>query len=641
MLTTTGTGTQAVLRAVSVFLTAGVAFGAALPLDPARYIRSDEIRPGMKGFGRTVMSGTNIETFGIEVISVMQNGWYAGKDIVLIRCSGLNLEHSGIIGGMSGSPCYVVDDAGNERLIGAVAYGWRFNKDPICGVQPIEHMLDVALAREPKKKPAPDKEALDRDGSAGGGLSLAELIARRVTEPLPESSRFNVFNPAIQRAIAKRRPSTSAKGPDLQPLTVPMMVGGANPRVLEYLREACRETAFEFVASGGATAATQQMANDVRLTPGSVICIPFMTGDLRLEALGTCTEVIGDRVLGFGHSMFGDGSVELPVATGMVHTVIPSVQRSNKLGASLNIVGTLWGDEYSAIFGTTGRAPVMIPYEVDVTDLRGKRSYRYEIVQEQYMTSVMLSIGALEAIYANSAPPIEHTVKYAVEVDFKEMGTFRTDNFTSLSGVFGIIFDVQLPVMAMMDSPFGRAKVDRAKVSLTIEKGARLAVLNEAVLSKKIYKPGETVRIRVRWFHPNRKPSYTHESYDLKLPNDLPDGEYTLVACSASGHLESLRLEKPHWFRVKSLSQMLEAFNRVGSYPENRLYLRLALNRGGLAVDHVEMPDMPSFKREIITASERSDVAPFSEALVKQIETDFAVSGVQSLKIQVNRRADQ
>jgi len=639
MLNMAGTGSQAAQRVACVFLTAGVAFAAGSQLDSARYISSDEIRPGMKGFGRTVMSGTNIETFGIEVISVMRNGWYAGKDVVLIRCSGLNLEHSGIIGGMSGSPCYVVDEAGNERMIGAVAYGWSYNKDPICGVQPIGQMLDVAATRKPKKPSAAGQAASDDE--SGGSVSLGELIARRAIEPFPESSRFSLFNPAIRRVAEERKRSTPAKGSDLQPLTVPVMVGGANPRVLEYLRNACRDTAFEFVASGGAGATTQQAAGNTRLTPGSVICIPFMTGDLQIEALGTCTEVIGNRVLGFGHSLFGAGSVELPVATGMVHTVIPSIRRSNKLGASLNTVGTLWGDEFSAIFGTTGRAPTRIPYEVELTDLRGKRTYRYEIVQEYYMTSVMLGIGALEAIYANSAPPIEHTIKYSIQVDFKDLGTYRTSNFTSLSGVYGMVSDMRMPVMAMMDSPFGKAKVNRAKVILTIEKGARLAVLDEAVLNKKVFKPGETATVRTRWFHPNSKPTYTHASYDVKLPDDLPNGEYSLMACSASGHLRALSLEKPHWFRAENLPQMLEAFNRIASYPENRLYLRLALNRGGLAVNRVEMPELPSFKRAIFTASEHSHITPFSEVLLEQYETDFAVSGSKSLTIQVNRRADQ
>ena len=44
---------------------------------------------------------------------------------------------------MSGSPVYLKDDAGRERMIGAFAYGWPLTKDPIAGVQPIEYMLTL------------------------------------------------------------------------------------------------------------------------------------------------------------------------------------------------------------------------------------------------------------------------------------------------------------------------------------------------------------------------------------------------------------------------------------------------------------------------------------------------------------------
>ena len=73
------------------------------------------------------------------------------KDVILARCSGLNLEHSGIVGGMSGSPCYIRDKNGKPRMIGAIAYGWLFSKDPICGIQPIEQMLDIVEVRGHKE----------------------------------------------------------------------------------------------------------------------------------------------------------------------------------------------------------------------------------------------------------------------------------------------------------------------------------------------------------------------------------------------------------------------------------------------------------------------------------------------------------
>src|SRR3954471_4466753 len=108
--------------------------------DPARHMHVSEVKPGMKGFGLSVFSGTDIERFEVEVISVLKN-FNPKNDIVLIRCHGQNLEHTGSVAGMSGSPVYLRDSSGHDRLVGAFAYGWPLSKDPVAGVQPIEYML--------------------------------------------------------------------------------------------------------------------------------------------------------------------------------------------------------------------------------------------------------------------------------------------------------------------------------------------------------------------------------------------------------------------------------------------------------------------------------------------------------------------
>ncbi len=106
--------------------------------NPARYLFEDQITPGMKGYGLTVMHGGAIERFDVEVIDVVRN-FSPGNNAILIRCSGLGLEHSGIIAGMSGSPVFI-----HDKMIGAVAYGWGMSKDPIGGVQPIRQMLAIS-----------------------------------------------------------------------------------------------------------------------------------------------------------------------------------------------------------------------------------------------------------------------------------------------------------------------------------------------------------------------------------------------------------------------------------------------------------------------------------------------------------------
>src|SRR6187455_824392 len=110
--------------------------------DPARHMRVAEVKPGMKGYGLSVFRGTEIERFEVEVVSILKN-FNPKHDVVLIRCSGAGLEHSGAISGMSGSPVYLTDEQGHDRMIGAFAYGWPLLKDPLAGVQPIEYMLEM------------------------------------------------------------------------------------------------------------------------------------------------------------------------------------------------------------------------------------------------------------------------------------------------------------------------------------------------------------------------------------------------------------------------------------------------------------------------------------------------------------------
>jgi hypothetical protein len=112
-----------------------------------RYLHHSHLQRGMTGYGKTVMAGVKIERFEVEIVSVMTSAlgqWGPRQDVILAKLSGLELEKTNVIAGMSGSPVYVVDPRdGKEKMIGAVAYGWSGQKEPLCGLQPITQMLAV------------------------------------------------------------------------------------------------------------------------------------------------------------------------------------------------------------------------------------------------------------------------------------------------------------------------------------------------------------------------------------------------------------------------------------------------------------------------------------------------------------------
>ena len=97
-----------------------------------------DLRPGMKGVARTVFSGTVPQDFGIEIIGVLPGFTGPRHSTIIARLSGTNVDKTGVFAGMSGSPVFIED-----RLVGAIAYSFPFSKEPICGITPIQQMIDI------------------------------------------------------------------------------------------------------------------------------------------------------------------------------------------------------------------------------------------------------------------------------------------------------------------------------------------------------------------------------------------------------------------------------------------------------------------------------------------------------------------
>src|SRR5689334_4874785 len=94
--------TSYALCLIVIFLTT---FAPRLYAQNTAFMSINDIRPGMKGYGKTVFQGTKIEQFDVEILGVLKN--IAPKqDMILARLSGGPLEHTGVIAGMSGSPVF-------------------------------------------------------------------------------------------------------------------------------------------------------------------------------------------------------------------------------------------------------------------------------------------------------------------------------------------------------------------------------------------------------------------------------------------------------------------------------------------------------------------------------------------------------
>ena len=346
---------------------------ASLPtgFDPARHMRVSEVKEGMTGYGVSVFKGTKLERFDVTVLSILHN-FNPKYDVVLIDCKGANLEHTGSVAGMSGSPVYLKDDQGRERMIGAFAYGWPLMKDPYAGVQPIEYLLAI-----PTTRPAGEGvSGKPHDGRGTVRWSVADLM------PLGKGHGAGVplTIPNRQTTVGNFSEVFSGDAARLQPLATPLMTGGMPRAVVEQLNIMLAPTGMVAMQAGGIGGGDgDPQAPPVKIEPGSVLAVPLMTGDAEMTALGTCTEVIGDRVLGFGHSFNNEGPIALPMGGGRINAVIANLTTSFKIGALRGIQGTLLADQTVGVAGKTGAAPAMIPMDLRViyTDASAEQRFHF------------------------------------------------------------------------------------------------------------------------------------------------------------------------------------------------------------------------------------------------------------------------
>src|SRR5919198_2540329 len=115
-----------------------------------------EVQSGMHCIGYSVIRGTDISTFDVDVIDVL-----AGSDPqILVRVSGPAVEPAGIAEGFSGSPVKCPDADGTLRTIGAIAQGTGDYGSRVVLVTPIEILLGEPV--DPPAHPRPMSRALKR-----------------------------------------------------------------------------------------------------------------------------------------------------------------------------------------------------------------------------------------------------------------------------------------------------------------------------------------------------------------------------------------------------------------------------------------------------------------------------------------------
>jgi hypothetical protein len=596
----------------------------ALASDPktnSNFMPVDQVKPGMKGYGMSVFQGTKPERFEVEILGTLDGFQNPRQSIIIARLSGPLVERTSVFAGMSGSPVYI-----DGKLVGAVAYAFPFEKEPIAGIQPIRNMINVI------------EEGRKEETRTGQRLSFNTLIGK--ASEASTSSLPTQFSAQVGARAATNGQLAPFVGQTIMPIATPVTFSGISQSVVDVFGEDLKRLGIMPVAGvgGGSSLTPMVAATEETLTPGTSVSVQLVRGDFTIDASGTVTHRDGNQIYAFGHPWFSSGKASWPMAESNVVTVVPNLNNSFKLAAGGNLVGSISQDRSTGVYGELGEKARMIPVSLTVHTSRNKtETYQFEVVSDSLLTPLLTKIAMYSAITATERQVGNQTIKLNGRISVKGQPDIALDNsFSSANGVaLFAVNDVARPLAALFNSGFDALDVQGINVELTSVDNRSGGTLSRLWIDKTEVRRGENIEIQV--FARQDNGSEFVERIPLTIPADAPTGPLVIMVGDGAS-MNQVEMRQPTGdFVPRDLSQLIRTMNKLKR--NNRLYVKVLRAGTGAIVNNEEMPSLPPSMIATLGSQRTSGgYTPLSIATLDEQElapAHFIISGQQSITINV------
>lgn len=566
----------------------------AVVVSAAEVMDIAEVVPGSAGVCITEMDGGEVVEIPLTVIGTV-GPWSAEGEIVLVRLEDERFRHTGIIAGMSGSPVYV-----DGQLLGALAFGWTFSKEPIGGVTPFRRMTSLA---DSGAGPAP---------AVSGRPSLAEML---------EARRDNDLGELLTGWLLPER----TEEPAALPVAVTGAAGWDTPDG-SWLAESWRRLGWVSVpGGGGATAAGE-------LEPGAMVAAVLVDGDAVLAAGGTVTEIRGDEVWAFGHPFLNGGGTRLPMARAKVVAVLPSQLRSFKFFSVGETIGSFSVDRSHGIWGRLGEAPPMVPVTVNVDG----RRYEYRSVRNPALMPFLIANVAQTSHASRGRAFGDQTLALRLELRYEgQEPLVYTETIASADAPARAWALTAALVAYTENSSFDAPALEAVAIDVaTLEHLSGLRLV-DAVPQRRVVRPGEELSVRLR-LRPYRDADLVARDLVIEVPAGTPEGRLDLVvADGAAWTLYDLGMRP---YVPASFADEVRLINDLR--PSTSLIMALERRQGGVALDGGSVVMPPGLVVQLQSGL-GSELSTTSYAVVESVEEAMTAPVSGAVRIELQVRAEE
>ncbi|HHN75456.1 MAG TPA: hypothetical protein ENK10_09535 [Acidobacteria bacterium] len=533
-------------------------FGLALCLTPLLALPAlaveiyplAEIRAGLEGEVITVLEGRQPVALKVEVLGVLEDWIGPGVPLILGRFTDERGRFEGVAAGMSGSPVMI-----DGRLVGALSYSvGNFTKEPICGITPIEKMLELEH------------------------LPAGELPWRR------------------EGVVA-------ATGSVLRAIPLAVGVRGVAGDGLGAFDDLWQEMGLSPAAAAQPAAGTAAMGAE-DLQPGMPVSAMLIWGDKIVGATGTVTWREGSRLLAFGHPFLGRGRSGGPISPAEIVWTVASGFNSFKISRYGTPAGTLTEDRLVGIAAEVGPVPRGLPIEVHV-DRPGAPAIErhFEVLRSPRLVGPLAAFALRAAVADASAAEVDETL----QLEGKIFLDGRPPLEMAIGGGAGnpppvarIGAEVARVLAALFQAPMEVPRVERVvlRVHATERDGAWKVI--RALPDRLSVRPGQSFAVRVELSDARGQRSW--QKLEVAIPAEALPGRCTLAVGATrilDGELGAVAEARRR--TARSADAYLAALASFSS--DTRLEARLIRPASGIVSRGREYPALPATAHLLMRSS--------------------------------------
>lgn len=532
-----------------------------------------EIKPDMKGIGKTVFHGTKIDTFQVDIIDIVK-GESGITHFILAYLSGDKIEESGGISeGMSGSPIYI-----NGRLIGAISHAWEMSEHNLCLITPIQEML--------------------RMFNLPYNYNQVTSQVYQINNSLQDEITFYpIISPVIISGIKGRsldRLSNSIKKFNIRPIQG-VIVNETDKVDLQGVGE--------------------RSSNEIEA--GSAIGIQLTRGDVNITSIGTVTYREGNKILALGHPFLKKGEVSYLISAVYIYHSLPNIIMPFKLGSPLNLIGRVVQDREAGILAILNSYPPVIPLKIQVTNIDSGLSYQMgiQMVNNYDLLEPLISNITVQAV-DNALDRIgAGTAQVEIKIKGKEEGEelYRENMFYSSNDIATkVITEIPEIIDIILNNYFKPVDLTAININIRIDNKKKIGKLEEVILEGYSFKPGDLIKARIK-IRPFRE-ELIEKILTIQLPSHLSSGEAALIV--RGGDLDNQPEEQFYNdSNKKAYKSIEEIFKDISDKPKGNQII------GEIIIYSDELPSEEKYNNNDLKKEKEENL------LISKIETDMVIEG--------------